>query len=136
MMYSGCMNSYLGFLHTLLMMRCFCSGCLQHPHVGEKWVDCDSDNTLYGQVLLLSLALFSLVDAPKGRQQIKSAESGLACHVYSAVTIFIHLGQCLRPISEGIMFLKTRSVVIINDGHNGGWCILCKLPVFNSSWFS
>ena len=55
--------------------------------------------------------------------------------MYSAVVVFVHPGQTLVTIPEAISFFQAQHDTIVQDVCSSGWCILCKLPSFETSWF-
>ena len=87
----------------------------------QKWMDCNTRDTLIGQVLLLLLITVNLILVPEGCKQIK-IQYGPKEHIYSAITVFVHPQQTLVPIS----LLESHSAMIIRDGHSVWWSILCK----------
>ena len=53
--------------------------------------------------------------------------------VYSAVVVFVHPAQVLLSIENAVDFYKLQHIVILQGGHSSGWCILCKLPCYETS---
>ena len=55
--------------------------------------------------------------------------------VYSAVVVFVHPAQVLSSIENAVDFYKLQRMLILQGGHSSGWCILCKLPRYETSWY-
>ena len=53
--------------------------------------------------------------------------------VYSAVVVFVHPAQVLSSIENAVDFYELQRMVILQGGHSSGWCILCKLPRYETS---
>ena len=53
--------------------------------------------------------------------------------VYSAVVVFVHPAQVLSSIENAVDFYELQRTVILQGGHSSGWCILCKLPRYETS---
>ena len=100
----------------------------------QYWMDSDADDILYSHAVLLSLAPLNLLDPVNGREQDKQV-TGPKQYVYSTIVVFVHPGQMLVTILEAITFFKVHHDDIVQDGHSCGWCILCKLPSYETSWF-
>ena len=100
----------------------------------QSWTDCDTKDLLYSHAVLLSLAPLNLLDPVEGREQNKQG-TGPAQYVYSAMVVFVHPTQTLIPIMEGVNFLKVCHDDIVHEGCSCGWCILCKMPSYETSRF-
>ena len=100
----------------------------------QSWTDCDAEDILYSNVVLLSLAPLNLLDPAEGREQNKQG-TGSAQYVYSAVSMFVHPAQTLITISEAVNFLKVPHDDIVREGRSSGWCVLCKLRSYETSRF-
>ena len=94
-------------------------------------MDSDADDILYSHAVLLLLLLLNLLDPVKGKEQ-DTHGTGPRQYMYSAIVVFIHPGQTLVMIPEAITFFKAQCDAIIWDGHLSGWCILCKLPSYET----
>ena len=55
--------------------------------------------------------------------------------MYSAVVVFVHPAQVLSSIENAVDFYKLQCMVILQGSHSSGWCILCKLPRYETSWY-
>ena len=53
--------------------------------------------------------------------------------VYSAVVVFVHPAQVLSSIENAVDFYELQRKLILQGGHSSGWCILCKLPRYETS---
>ena len=104
------------------------------PIGAQSWTDSDTDDVLYGHAVLLLLSPLNLLDPARGKEQDRHGTRPRQ-YVYSAIVVFVHPDQTLVTIPETITFFKVHHDDIIWDGHLNGWCILCKLPSFEMSWF-
>ena len=55
--------------------------------------------------------------------------------MYSAVVVFVHPAQVLSSIENAMDFYKLQCNLILQGSHSSGWCILCKLPHYKTSWY-
>ena len=53
--------------------------------------------------------------------------------MYSAVVVFVHPAQVLSSIENAVDFYELQHKLILQGGHSSGWCILCKLPHYETS---
>ena len=53
--------------------------------------------------------------------------------VYSAVVVFVHPAQVLSSFENAVDFYELQRMLILQGGHSSGWCILCKLPHYETS---
>ena len=53
--------------------------------------------------------------------------------MYSAVVVFVHPAQVLSSIENAVDFYELQRTLILQGGHSSGWCILCKLPRYETS---
>ena len=53
--------------------------------------------------------------------------------MYSAVVVFVHPAQVLSSIENAVDFYKLQHKLILQGGHASGWCILSKLPRYETS---
>ena len=53
--------------------------------------------------------------------------------MYSAVVVFVHPAQVLSSIENAVDFYELQCKLILQGGHSSGWCILCKLPRYETS---
>ena len=53
--------------------------------------------------------------------------------MYSAVVVFVHPAQVLSSIENAVDFYELQHMLILQGGHSSGWCILCKLPHYETS---
>ena len=100
----------------------------------QCWTGCDDPDTLYAHAVLLSLTPLSPLDPPQGREQGNYGGSPKQ-FVYSAVVDYIHPSQVLSTIGNAIGFFKHQYDAFLQGCHSSGWCILCKLPHYETSQF-
>ena len=55
--------------------------------------------------------------------------------MYSAVVVFVHPAQVLSSIENAVDFYKLQRKLILQGGHSSSWCILCKLPHYETSQY-
>ena len=53
--------------------------------------------------------------------------------MYSAVVVFVHPAQVLSSIENAVDFYELQRKLILQGGHSSSWCILCKLPHYETS---
>ena len=53
--------------------------------------------------------------------------------MYSAVVVFVHPAQVLSSIENAVDFYELQCKLILQGGHSSSWCILCKLPHYETS---
>ena len=104
------------------------------PASAQYWTVSDATDTMYVHVVLLSLSPWNLLNPLEGREQ-GNHRGGLDQFVHSAIVVFIHPSQTLTTIPEAVSFFQAQHGAIMQDCHSSGWCILCKLPTFEMSWF-
>ena len=102
------------------------------PSSPQQWTDSEDPDTLYAHAVLFSLTPLNLLDAMEGREQGHYRDDP-ALFVYSAVVVFIHPGQVLSTIQNAVGFFQHQYNAIRQGGHSAGWCILCKLPHYETS---
>ena len=104
------------------------------PASPQYWTDSDATDTLYAHAVLLSLLPQNLLNPPEGREQ--GNHGGRPDQfIYSAIVMFINPSQSLATISEAVSFFQGQHDAIVQGGYSSGWCILCKLPTFDTSQF-
>ena len=104
------------------------------PAGSQWWTGSDDLDTLYAHAVLLLLMLLNLLDPAQGREQGNYGGNPKQ-FVYSAVVIFVHPGQILTTIQNAVGFFKQQYNAILQGSHSNGWCILCKLPHYETSWY-
>ena len=104
------------------------------PAGAQYWADSDATNTLYAHVVLLSLSPQNLLNPLEGREQGNHGGRPEQ-FVYSTIVVFIHPSQTLTTIPEAVSFFQAQHDAIMQNSHSSGWCILCKLPTFETSRF-
>ena len=55
--------------------------------------------------------------------------------MYSVVVVFVHPAQVLSSIENAVDFYDLQRKLILQGGLSSGWCILCKLPHYETSWY-
>ena len=98
----------------------------------QQWLGSEDPDTLYAHAVLLSLMLLCIL---KMAECCKQGDHGAdpVRFVYSAVVVFVHPAQVLSSIENAVDFYKLQHMVILQGGHSSGWCILCKLPCYETS---
>ena len=104
------------------------------PSSSQQWTDSEDPDTLYAHAVLLSLTLLNLLDAAEGREQ-GNYGSNPVLFMYSAVVVFVHPNQILTTVQNAIGFFQQQYAAIIQGSCSKGWCILCRLPRYETSWY-
>ena len=104
------------------------------PAGTQWWTGSDDPDTLYAHAVLLSLTPLNLLDPPQGREQGNYGGSPKQ-FIYSTVVIFVHPSEILSTIQNVMGFFKQQYNAVLQGGHSNGWCILCKLPHYETSWY-
>ena len=104
------------------------------PSSPQQWIDSEDLNTLYAHAVLLSLTLLNLLDATEGREQGNYGNDP-KLFMYSTVVNFVHPSQVLTTVQNTIGFFQQQYNAILQGGHSNGWCTLCKLPHYETSWY-
>ena len=104
------------------------------PVGAQSWTDSDATDTLSAHVVLLSLSPLNLLNPMKGREQGNHGGRPKQ-FIYSAVVVFVNPSQTLATIPEAMSFFQAWHDAIVQDGHSSRWCILCKLPMFETLRF-
>ena len=98
----------------------------------QQWLGLEDPDTLYVHAVLLSLTPLSIVKAAECRKQGDHGANPVR-FVYSELVVFIHPAQVLSSIENAVDFYELQHTVILQGGHSSGWCILCKLPHYETS---
>ena len=98
----------------------------------QWWLGLESSDTLYAHVVLLSLTPLCILKAAECRKQEDHSTNPVQ-FVYSAVVVLIHPAQVLLSIENAVDFYELQHELILQGGHSSGWCILCKLPHYETS---
>ena len=98
----------------------------------QQWLGSEDSDTLYAHAVLLSLTPLCLLKAAECCQQDNHGTDPVQ-FVYSAVVVFVHPAQVLSSIENAVDFYELQHTVILPGGHSSGWCILCKLPHYETS---
>ena len=104
------------------------------PAGSQWWTGSDDPDTLYAHGELLSLTPLNPLNPAKGREQGNYGGNPKQFR-YSTVVVFVHPGQVLTIVQNAIGFFKQQYNAILQGGHSNGWCILCKLPHYETSWY-
>ena len=104
------------------------------PSSPQQWTDSKDPDTLYAHAVLFSLMALNLLDAVEGREQGHYGDNPTLL-VYSAVVVFVHPSQVLSTIQNVVGFFQHQYDAIWQGGHSTSWCILCKLPCYETSWW-
>ena len=104
------------------------------PSSPQWWTDSEDSDTLYTHAVLFSLTPLNLLNAVEGREQGNYRDDP-KLFVYSTVVIFIHPSQVLTTIQNAVGFFQHQYDTILQGGHSNGWCTLCKLPCYETSWY-
>ena len=98
----------------------------------QRWLGSEGLDTLYAHAVLLSLTLLCILKAAEYRKQ-NDHGTDPGRFVYSAVVVFVHRAQVLSSIENAVDFYELQHKLILQGGHSSGWCILCKLPHYETS---
>ena len=104
------------------------------PVGSQWWTGSDDLDTLYAHAVLLLLMPLNPMDPAQGREQ-GNYRGNPKQFMYSTVVIFVHPGQILTTIQNAIGFFKQQYNAVLQGGHSNGWCILCKLPHYETSQY-
>ena len=104
------------------------------PSSSQQWTNSEDPDTLYAHAVLLSLTPLNLLNPAQEREQ-GNYRSDPKWFLNSTVIIFVHPGQVLTTIQNAIGFFQQQYYAIIQGGHSNGWCTLCKLPCYETSWY-
>ena len=110
------------------------SGHRRHPSPlnPQWWLGSEDPDTIYAHVVLLSLTPLCLLKVAECCQQDDHGTDPVQ-FVYSAVVVFVHPAQVLFSIENAMDFFELQHTVILQGGHSSSWCILCKLPHYETS---
>ena len=100
----------------------------------QRWLGLEDSDTLYAHAVLLSLMLLCLLKVAECCQQDDHGTDPMQL-VYSVVVVFVHPAQVLSSIENAVDFYKLQHMLILQGSHSSGWCILCKLPRYETSWY-
>ena len=98
----------------------------------QWWLGSEDPDTLYAHVVLLSLTPFCILKAAECHEQGDHGTDPVQ-FVYFAVVVFVHPAQVLSSIENAVDFYELQCTLILQGGHSSGWCILCKLPHYETS---
>ena len=84
--------------------------------------------------MLLSLTPLCILKAAECHKQGDHGTDPVR-FVYSAVVVFVHPAQVLSSIENAVDFYELQRKLILQGGHSSGWCILCKLPHYETSQY-
>ena len=110
---------------------------LASPHLSSMTPSLLSVNQrcpLPARVMLFSLMPLNLLDTVEGQEQGNYGNDS-KLFMYSAVVVFVHPGQVLTTIQNAVGFFQQQYNAILQGGRSNGWCILCKLPHYETSWY-
>ena len=82
--------------------------------------------------MLLSLTPLCILKAAECHEQGNHGTDPVR-FVYSAVVVFVHHAQVLSSIENAVDFYELQRMLILQGSHSSGWCILCKLPRYETS---
>ena len=100
----------------------------------QWWLGSEDPDTLYAHAVLLSLMPLCILKAAECRKQGDHGANPVR-FVYSAVVVFVHPAQVLSSIENAVDFYKLQRTVILQGSHSSDWCILCKLPCYETSQY-
>ena len=98
----------------------------------QWWLGSEDPDTLYTHAVLLSLIPLCILKVAECHEQGNHGANPVQ-FVYSAVVVFVHPAQVLSSIENAVDFYELQCTVILQGGHSSGWCILCKLPHYETS---
>ena len=98
----------------------------------QWWLGSEDPDTLYAHAVLLSLMPLCIIKAAECHEQ---GDHGIdpVRFVYSVVVVFVHPAQVLLSIENAVDFYELQCTVILQGSHSSSWCILCKLPHYETS---
>ena len=105
-----------------------------HTANPQWWLGSEDSDTLYAHAVLLSLTPLCLLKAAECCKQGNHGTDPVR-FMYSAVVVFVHPAQVLSSIENAVDFYELQCTLILQGGHSSGWCILCKLPCYETSWY-
>ena len=100
----------------------------------QWWLGSEDPDTLYPHAVLLSLTPLCILKAAECHEQGDHCANPVR-FMYSAVVVFVHPAQVLSSIENAVDFYELQHMLILQGGHSSGWCILCKLPCYKTSWY-
>ena len=100
----------------------------------QWWLGSEDPDTLYAHVVLLSLMPLCILKVAECREQGDHGADPVR-FMYSVVVVFVHPAQVLSSIENAVDFYELHHMLILQGGHSSGWCILCKLPCYETSWY-
>ena len=98
----------------------------------QQWLGSEDPDTLYAHAVLLSLTPLCILKAAECHEQGDHGANPVR-FVYSAVVVFVHPAQVLSSIENAVDFYELQRMLILQGGHSSSWCILCKLPHYETS---
>ena len=98
----------------------------------QRWLGSEDPDTLYAHAVLLSLMPLCILKAAECREQGDHGTNPVR-FVYSGVVVFVHPAQVLSSIENAVDFYELQCKLILQGDHSSGWCILCKLPHYETS---
>ena len=98
----------------------------------QWWLGSEDPDTLYAHAVLLSLPPLCILKVAECHEQGNHGASPVR-FAYSAVVVFVHPAQVLSSIENAVDFYELQCTVILQGGHSSSWCILCKLPHYETS---
>ena len=98
----------------------------------QGWLGLEDPDTLYAHAVLLSLTLLCILKAAECCEQGNHSTDPVQ-FVYSVVVVFVHPAQVLSSIENAVDFYELQCKLILQGGHSSSWCILCKLPRYETS---
>ena len=100
----------------------------------QQWLGSEDSDTLYTHAVLLSLMPLCLLKAAECHEQGDHSTDPMR-FVYSVVVVFVDPAQVLSSIENAVDFYELQCMLILQGGHSSGWCILCKLPRYETSQY-
>ena len=100
----------------------------------QGWLVSEDPDILYAHAVLLSLTLLCILKVAESHEQ-DNHSTDPARFVYSAMVVLVHPAQVLSTIENAVDFYELQRKLILQGGHSSSWCILCKLPRYETSRF-
>ena len=100
----------------------------------QQWLGSEDPDTLYAHAVLLSLTPLCILKVAECHEQGNHGTDPVR-FVYSAVVVSVHPAQVLSSIENAVDFYELQRKLILQGGHSSSWCILCKLPHYETSWY-
>ena len=100
----------------------------------QWWLGSEDPDTLYAHAVLLSLTPLCILKVAECHKQGDHG-TDLVQFMYSVVVVFVHPAQVLSSIENAVDFYELQRKLILQGGHSSGWCILCKLPHYETSGY-